>query len=220
MAFKNTDYLYDHLPSRYRRDDEGLFLKRFLEFFGATLDDWDAIYAAFWQNIEPTTAPLVWIEFWLLQLFGWSWFPWWFTITEKRRLYGHFAGHLARRGTARGIERWLLDFGIVARVHTRPKPWGEFVWGETHYAITEPLHIVIEILFLKGTAADMCFWGEGSAPYGEMFYTTPRPLFSDKEIIDLIRYVQPHAQVIHVYWSNGIPSVWWPDGIYWEAIQW
>jgi phage tail-like protein len=215
----NTNYLYNHLPARYRRDDKDLFLKRFLQFFGTTLDEWDAIFEGFWQNIDPEAAPLIWIKFWLLQLFGWSWFPWWFTTEDKRRLYSHFAGHLARRGTARGIERWLLDFGIVARVHTRPRPWGEFVWGESQFAMTQPLHIVVEILFLKGAQIEASYWGDGF--YGEFFYSEPRPLFSDREIIELVRYVQPHAQEISIFWRSGQQSPQWlPAEIYWERVQW
>lgn len=192
MSFSNQEYLYNHLPSRFRREDKDLFLKRYLEFGGETLDEFDAKFDAFFENIDPATAEENWIEFWLKNLFGWSWFPEWFTVIEKRRLYGNFAKHLARRGTRRGIELWLLDFGIVARVHTRALPWGEFVWGENHFSITEPLYIIVEVLFLQSPRRDLHVWSEGA--WGEFYYTEPKPLFAVKEIIDLLRYVQPHAQ--------------------------
>ncbi len=195
MSF-NNEYLYDHLPSRFRREDKDLFLKRYLQFFGDTLDDWDGTFEAFFFSIDPATAEGNWIEFWLENLFGWSWFPEWFTVVEKRRLYTNFARHLARRGTRRGIELWLLDFGIVARVHTRTLPWGEFVWGETNWAISEPLNIIVEILFYKSAQRDLHVWGEGA--WGEFYYTEPKPLFSLKEILDLVRFVQPHAQEIYL----------------------
>lgn len=198
--FSNTEYLYQHLPSRFRREDKDLFLKRFLQFFGETLDDYDDTYDTFFENISPETADETWIDFWLENLFGWSWFPAWFTAAEKRNLYANFARHLARRGTRRGIELWLLDFGIVARVHTRPLAWGEFVWNETHFAISEPLNLIVEILFIKSPQADLHVWGEGA--FGEFFYTDATPLFTDKEILDLLRFVQPHAQEIIVIWSN------------------
>lgn len=222
MSFNNQQYIYDHLPSRYRRADTELFLKRFLQFSGATLDGWDQTFDTFWGNIDPDTADERWIEFWLREGFGWSWFPWWFTVEEKRRLYTNFARHLGRRGTRRGIELWLLDFGIVARVHTRSQPWGEFAWGETHFAISEPLHILIEILFLQAAAADVHAWGEGA--WGEAYYSQHRPLFVDQEIRRLIRYMQPHAQEITVVWRTGkpweyVPGDPWPqygDDLYGE----
>jgi phage tail-like protein len=217
MSFENTRYIYDHLPARFRRHDDDGFLYRFLSFFGTTIDDWDAKFDAFFGSIKPATAVALWIQFWLLQLFGWSWFPWWFTLTEKRRLYGNFARHLARRGTRRGIELWLADFGIVARVHTKTPPWGEFVWGETTFAISTPLHLIIEILFVQSAPMDVWAYGEGA--FEEFAYTVPRPLFSEREIIDLVRYVQPHSQEITLVWRTRELPI--EDGeIYWGQISW
>jgi len=216
MSFSNTDYLYNNLPARFRRDDEGLFLKRFLQFFGETLDDYDDLFDSFYENINPETATDEWIKFWLQNLFGWSWFPHWFTLENKRRLYGNFARHLARRGTRRGIELWLADFGIIAKVHTRTAPWGEFVWGESAFAITEPLHIIIEILQIQSGQTDLQVWGEGA--WGEFYFTNPKPLFTNKEILDLVRFVQPHAQEIVIVWRVGENTE--TDDIYWELIQW
>ncbi len=215
MSF-NQQYFYDHLPSRFRREDKDLFLKRFLTFAGDTIDEWDAKFDTFFENINPETAPVNWIVFWLQNLFGWSWFPFWFTTANKRALYGNFARHLARRGTRRGIELWLKDFGIIARVHTRALPYGEFVYGESHFAITEPLRLIVEILFVQSAQQDLHVWGEGA--YGEFYYTEPKPLFSEKEILDLIRYVQPHAQEITVIWRVG--EAWETDEYYWSQIQW
>jgi phage tail-like protein len=230
MSFANTDYIYDHLPARFRgRDDDG-FLKRFLQFFGGTLDEWDAAFDAFNGDITSGTAVAIWIEFWLLQLFGWSWFPWWFTVQEKRRLYSHFARHLARRGTRRGIELWLADFGINARVHTRVRPWGEFIWGESTFAVSQPLHLVIEILFMQAARMDVGVWGEGA--FGEFYYTSQPPLVTNAEVIDLIRYVQPQAQEITLVWRTSTPPVvdldadpvWeqigWEDDPLWDLIGW
>lgn len=216
MSFSNREYVYDHLPSRFRAADKDLFLKRFLTFFGDTLDEWDGKFDAFFENIDSETADGEWIAFWLEVLFGWSWFPRWFSIIEKRRLYRNFARHLARRGTRRGIELWLLDFGIVARVHTRTPPWGEFVWGETTFAIPDPLHLVVEILFLQSPPSDLSFWDEGV--WGESIWAAPQPMFSEKEILDLIRYVQPHSQEITVVWrvADSIPN----DDLFWEQVQW
>lgn len=216
MSFSNTQYVYDHLPARYRNADGDLLLKRFLSFFGGTLDEWDEAYDSFFESIQASTADAAWVKFWLLVLFGWSWFPWWFTLVELRTLYGNFARHLARRGTRRGIELWLSDFGIIARVHTRMPPWGEFVWGETQFAIREPLHLIVEILFLKSARMDLHAWGEGA--YGEAYYTRPRPLFTTKEILDLIRYVQPVSQEVTVIWGRfeQRPS---SDPV-WQQISW
>lgn len=191
----NLDYIYEHLPSRFRRDDEGLFLKRFLQFFGETLDDYDEIFDEFFENIQPDTASENWLAFWLETLFGWSWFPAWFTLEDKRRLYGNFARHLARRGTARGIELWLADFHLLARVHTRPAFYGESVWGEPTIAVSEPLLIPIEILSAEQPSpTDICAVGDGC--YGEQFYADYQPLFTQKELRDLLLYVQPNAQEI------------------------
>src|SRR5262245_14656782 len=139
MSFSNLDYLYEHLPSRFRRDDDTAFLKRFISFFGATLDYWDQLIDTFYQKIRPDTAPIEFVHWWLWALFGWSWYPRWMSLGRKRHLYAWFATHLARRGTWFGIEQWLSEFSCFARVFSRPEYWGEFVWGETGWTVTAPL---------------------------------------------------------------------------------
>lgn len=217
MSFSNTDYVYDHLPSRFRRDDKSGVLKRYLQIFGDTLDGWDDAFDAFFESIDPDTATSQWIVFWLHVLFDWSWFPRWFTLADKRRLYGNFARHLARRGTPRGIELFLKDFGIVARVHTRPVTWGEFAWGETSFSIAQPLYLIVEILHVKTPAIDASYWHEGA--WGEAFYSAPvRPL-TESEIVELVRYQQPHAQVIDILWKLGGYEPIDYDA-YWQQISW
>jgi hypothetical protein len=217
MSFSNLEYLYDHLPGRYRRDDTDLVLKRVLTFAGETLDEWDEAFEDFYKSIDPETAAAEWIGFWMYAFFGWSWFPSWFTLADKRRVYGNFAQHLARRGTAKGIELFLEDFGIVARVHKRPVVWGEFAWGESSFSITQPLHLVVEILRIENPPADLCFYGEGV--WGEMFWLSQRRPLSESDILNLVRYQQPHAQVIDVSWKlRGYqPADYTP---YWGQISW
>ena len=213
----NTEYLYDHLPARYRREDEDLLLKRYLTFAGETLDGWDEAYDQFFESIASDTASLIWVTFWLDVLFGWSWFPRWFTLTDKRRLYGNMALHLARRGTARGIEKWLREFGIVARVHTRAVTWGEFVWGETAFSIAQPLYLIVEILHLVTPPADQSFFSEGA--WGEGIYTVPVKPIEESDVIQLVRYMQPHAQSITIAWRMGLDEL-RDDEIYWVQISW
>lgn len=201
MSFNNTQYLYDHLPARFRRDDQDLLLRRYLQIFGDTLDAWDGKFDSFYTSIAPATATLEWITFWLQVLFGWSWFPWWFTLADKRRVYGNFAKHLARRGTRRGIELFLKDFGILARVHTRAQAWGEGVYGEQVFSITQPLYLIIEILQVDTPMMDASYLEEGC--WGEAIYTVPKAPITEKEILELVRYQQPHAQQINVVWRLG-----------------
>jgi hypothetical protein len=117
-SFSNLEYLYNHLPARFRREDRELFLKRYLQFFGETLDEWDETYLSFFERINPQTAGEEWVEFWLRELFGWSWFPYWFTVTDKRRLY-HRAGPHARAALRRVCLRRILFFRDRADAHHR-----------------------------------------------------------------------------------------------------
>lgn len=217
MSFNNTSYLYNHLPSRFRREDKDLLLKRYLQIFGDRLDAWDGKFDSFYASIAPATATAEWIGFWLNVLFGWSWFPAWFRLADKRRVYGNFARHLARRGTRRGIELFLKDFGIIARVHTRPVVWNEFVWGETSFSISQPLHIIVEILHVTTPATDASYHGEGV--WGEGFYTVLVKPVTEQDIVNLVRYQQPHAQVINIYWRLGGYEPVNYDAV-WEQISW
>lgn len=200
MSFNNTDYIYENLPSRYRTADESTLLRRILEHFGEKYDTFDDAFDSFAESIAADTASDEWLVFWLKVLFGWEYIPWWFTSADKARLYGNFGRHLARRGTARGIELFLRDFGIVAKVHKRPITWGEFVWGEVSFSITEPLNFIIEIIRIETPNLDACFWGE--AVYGESFYSAPIKPISERDIIALLKYQQPLAQTITVFWRT------------------
>lgn len=215
MPFSNQQYLYERLPSRYRREDKDLFLKRFLQFFGETLDGYDATFDLFFESVNPNTAADEWINFWLENLFGWSWFPAWFTLAQKRSLYANFARHLARRGTRRGIELFLQDFGVTSRVHARAVVWGETVWGESAFAISEPLRLVVEILQINAPKADFAVWGEGA--FGEFYYAQPKAAFAEKELLDLIRFEQPQAQEIVALYPRGETI---DEFDYWRLIQW
>lgn len=201
MSFSNLEYLYHHLPEYMRRDDEEtLFLKRFLTPYGETLDEWDTLFDNFFEQIAPETASEEFIDWWMWALFDWSWYPRWFALADKRVLYAHMGRHLARRGTRRGIVLWLYDFGIVARVHASPVVYGEFIWGETSYSVTEPLRLVIEILFIKDRVNyDLSAWGEFI--WGESLWQEPQETLSESEIDGLLRFVQPAAQEFYVVWA-------------------
>lgn len=202
MSFSNLSYVYRNLPAYFRRDDEEtLLLQRFLGFYGETLDAWDTTFDSFFEQIAPETASEEFIDWWLWALFDWSWFPQWYTLADKRLLYAHMGKHLARRGTRRGIELWLLDFSIVARVHVSIVAWGDSFWGENNWSVTEPLHIVVEILFLRDRVNyDSFFWGDGF--WGEALTTDVLPTLTDAEIEALLRFQQPVSQEIVVAWQS------------------
>jgi phage tail-like protein len=203
-AFSNLNYLYEHLPSRYRRADADLFLKRFLSWFGGELDGIDNQLDSFYLKIKPETAPEEFIEWWLYALFGWSWFPSWVTLAQKRAFYGDIAAHYARRGTARGIEEFLLAFGVSAKVHNRPIFWGEFVWGEDDWAISDALGFVVEIFpTTNAVPADETFWGE--LIFGESHFATPGESLQRVDVEELLRFQQPASQEIIIDYRTAPP---------------
>ena len=206
MPFSNLDYLYDHLPARFRRDDDGLFLKRFLTPIGENLDLWDHLLDTFYQKIDPATAPAEFIDFWLWAFFGWSWYPSWFSLERKRRLFAEFATHLARRGTWWGMEAWLREFSINARVHSRPLYWGEFVFGESAWTITAPLGIVVQVHSVddevNNDARGMA-WGE--CVFGEGYLRDTRPTLINREIEDLIRFAWPVGHRLMIEYRTHLP---------------
>ena len=196
----NLEYLYNHLPTRFQRSDNDLFLKRFLQFFGETLDQYDLDFEGFFRQINPVTARIEFVVFWLQQLFDWNWFPRWFADADKRRLYGNMAAHhLARRGTAGGIKEWLADFYIESVVHKSPQFYEETFYGEPLIFVTEPLVIIVEIgkVAPPNYREDMSVYGESF--YGEAFCSNADPLYTKNEVENLLRHVQPNAQEIVIY---------------------
>jgi len=196
--FSNGEYLYAHLPARVRRDDLSLFVKRFSQFFGATMDGWDAIGDNFYQSIDPSTASEEFINWWLWALFGWSWYPSWFTLARKRALYAAFATHLAKRGTPVGTEEWLAAFSIYAREFARPTYWGEFVWGEPvgegAWTITDALVIVVQIYQVNDEVnSDVRGMSWGEMVWGEGYFRDVGQTLTQPEIESLVRYVWPNG---------------------------
>ena len=190
MSFSNLQFLYDHLPARFRRTDEGLFLKRFLSFFGAELDRADETLDTFHAKIAPSSAPEEFIDWWLSALFGWTWFPVWFTDEMKRSFYAQIARHYARRGTERGIREFLAAFDIKSRVITQPQFYGEWTTGEDGWLVASPLVVIVQIF--PQTAAlpeDLSVYGEWTT--GESVTADPALVPTRRDIDALLRFQQP-----------------------------
>jgi phage tail-like protein len=199
MTFNNTEYLYEHLPARFRRDDvaSGLFLKRFLSGFGVEMDGFDLQVDTFFQKIDPATAPQVFIVWWLYAFFGWGWFPIWFTVPQRRAFYAAIAQHYARRGTLRGIKEFLAAFGIRAIVEGEPRFYGEQVFGEDVWSVPEPLVIIVR-LFPEAPAVleDLVFYDE--AAFGDDYGASPAHSIQRADVEALLRFQWPLAQDIFI----------------------
>lgn len=197
VAVSNLNFLYEHLPARYRTADagQGYFLRRFLSHFCGELDSFDHLFDTFHENINPDTAPAHFVDFWLWALFGWGWFPDWFTLARRRSFYRNIATHYARRGTARGIEEFLLEFGISSRVTTQPQVLGEWTLGEDGWLLGGPLVIVVQIFpNMAGIPQELTFLGEwtlGEDSLAEQQFVPTRP-----DIDELLRFQQPIGQHI------------------------
>jgi phage tail-like protein len=194
---QNLEHLYTHLPARFQREDEGLFLKRFLHFFGIEFDNFDLIFDTFFEKINPDTAPESFLDWWLWALYGWAWFPSWFTLQQKRHLYKDMATHYARRGTKRGIEEFLRAFGLHVRVFNQPQYWGEAVFGEDVWTMTGPLAIVVQV-FPEAAAipADQSFWGEFA--WGEAVFANPAKQVERADLERLLRFQWPIGHTIMI----------------------
>lgn len=199
MSFSNLNYLWEHLPALYRLSAEGddHFLKRFLSSIGAELDRVDEEFDGFHLKLAPETAPQEFVEYWLWSLFGWGYFPEWFNLAQRRSFYANVGRHYARRGTKRGIEEFLRDFGVTARVINQPQYWGEFTVGEDEWMITQPLGVVIQIF--PGTAAapeDQTFYGEFTV--GEDHAAPPLRSLGKVDVDALLRFQQPVGQIFMI----------------------
>jgi hypothetical protein len=174
-----------------------------MSHFGLTLDEWEELYETFYQKINPDTAPEEWIDLWLYRLFGWSWYPAWYTVKHKRELFRFFAVHLARRGTRFGIEDFLRAFLIYATVWNRPQYWGEFYFGDGGWTVTAPLGLVVQVSHLgdqvnpeaPASSVGEFFWGEG-------YFAEQRPMLTRREIEDLIRFQWPTGQQVMIDYSR------------------
>lgn len=158
---------------------------------------------SFYQKINPATAPEEFIDWWLYSLFGWGWFPEWFTLERKRHFYSNVAELYARRGTKRGIEEFLLAFGIRAHVTNEPQYWGEFAWGEEQaWTMTGPLGMVVEVSPLEaGLYQDLSFWGE-FAWGGSDAFIVPAETLRNVDVEALLRFQQPLGQVMMIADKN------------------
>lgn len=197
MSFSNLNYLYDHLPARMRRDDVGLFLKRFLSPLGEDLDGFDLQLDTFFEKIAPETAPIEFIDWWLFSFFGWGWFPTWFTVPQRRAFYAAIAQHYAERGTLVGIKNFLAAFGIRAIVEGAPRFYEEEFYGEGGWSVTGPLVIIVRLLpYAPAVSEDLSFYSEAS--FGDDFGVTPAASIQRADVDALLRFQWPLAQHLFV----------------------
>jgi phage tail-like protein len=197
LSLSNLQYFYDHLPARLRRDDESLFLKRFLSFFGEQLDGFDLQLDTFYRKIDPQTAAQSFIDWWLYSLFGWGWFPEWFTEDRRRAFYAAITQHYARRGTVAGIKSFLAAFGLRVIVEHEPRMWGDTAWGASLWTVTAPLGIVVRLLPDAPAIADeLEFWSE--ATFGEAIGAAPGDNIQRADLDELLRFVWPLGNIIMV----------------------
>jgi phage tail-like protein len=207
QPINNLDYLYDHLPARMRRDDDGLFLKRFLSVVGETLDGFDLQLDTFYQKIDPATAPQEFIDWWLYAFFGWGWFPTWFTVAQRRAFYAAIAQHYAQRGTLKGIKNFLAAFGLRAIVEGEPRFYGEEAYGENQWSIVGPLGIVVRLFpEAPAIAADLAFYGE--AAYDDDYAASPGDNIQRADVDALLRFQWPLSQLIFI---EDLPFSWTPQ---------
>lgn len=197
--FSNLEYLYQHLPAMMRRADaeQGHFLKRFLAWFGAELDKFDAIIDTLHLKVAPESATEEFINYFLWALFGWGWFPDWFGAAQKRAFYSDVAQHYARRGTRTGIEKLLSAFGVHNRVTARPQSWGEWAWGDDLFHIASPLAVVVTV-YPQGAAlqGDQAAWGDFT--WGLSLWAPPPRTLTRVDYDSLLRFEQPFGHVFFV----------------------
>lgn len=197
----NLEYLYSHLPARYRREDakpeQNYILKRFLTPIAQEMDGFDEKYETFHLTIDPATAPQNYIEWWLYSLFGWGWFPTWFTIEQRRAFYSEIASHYARRGTIQGIHDFLAAFGVQTIIEAEPQFWGEGTWGEESFSITGPLGILVRLLpEADAVPEELSFYGEGT--WGEDTWAAPALSLQHADVDELLRFCWPLAHIIFI----------------------
>ena len=157
------------------------------------MDRVDEAYDSFHLKIAPESAPVEFIEYWLWRLFGWGWFPEWFTLTQRREFYAQVARHYARSGMKRGIEEFLAAFGIEARVFDRPQHWGQFVWGADVWTFTGPLVIVVRIYpNAAAVPENLTFWGR--FVWGRSHLATPALVPERADVRELLRSQKPVGQ--------------------------
>lgn len=189
----NLEFFYSHLPARYRAADEFLFLKRFMSPFCAELDDYDRIFEAFHRNISPEAATEEFLNYFLWSFFDWGWFPAWFTLARKRSFYANVATHYARRGTARGIREFLLEFGVRSRVINRPQYYESFVLDDRTWTVDGPLYIIIQIFpQVAGVPENLNYYEYFTLD--QDIAIDPQLQITKLDIDELLRFVQPLGQ--------------------------
>lgn len=197
MSSLSLEYLYARLPAFMQRDDAALFLKRFLSPLCAEVDAVDALFDAFHRQIAPETASEEFINWFLWSLFGWAYFPGWFTLEQKRAFYRDVALHYARRGTREGIETFLRAFGITARVFNEPEYFEEAYFDEDGWTMTGPLGLVVQI-FPSAAAlpSDLDYFEE--AFLEESYAFLPSGSLARADVDALLDFQQPAGHIIFI----------------------
>lgn len=176
----NTAYflslLVDALPPNYRPAEYREFIGRILQPSAEDLSLVNQTYDLLDTFVYPESAPEEWVDWMLLEWWGWRLIPDGYPFARKRQLLSNLHLHYKRRYTIAGIEGLLAEFGIVSEATDRRPFVGGYYGtiGTEHF----PLNVRVRILGYEAFLFPQKVY-VGGFYHGTYAYTTQQIITED-----------------------------------------
>src|SRR6185503_148337 len=196
----NTDFflslLVETLPPPYRPEEYRDFLERFLRPSAEDLSQVNQTFDLLDTFVYPESAPEEWLDWMLLEWWGWRLIPDGYPVARKRRLLSNLHRHYKQRYTVKGIRELLREFGIIAEVTDRRPFVGRYY--NTFGVQGFPLEVRVRIL-----AYEPFFSPRNTSVggyYAGTFVHTTRQIITEEFVRSLVHWERIAGVKICVEW--------------------
>jgi hypothetical protein len=172
------------------------FWQRFFTPHATDLFNKYTVYQALYTYFYPSSTPLSWLQWLIVEWWGWRLIPAGYPIARQRQLLADLWLHYQRRNTVLGIYGLLAEFGVHAIVTD------DYLYYHGYYdqpGTGGPLVCFVEVLYMDSwDSGSDCFAGEY---YEYTYYYTPITIVDENFIMQLLTWERVAGVQFIVEWK-------------------
>ena len=150
------------------------FWRRWFTPHAADLFNKYVVYQGLYSYFYPASTPLGWLQWLIIEWWGWRLIPNGYPIPRQRQLLGDLWFHYQQRNTPRGISNLLAEFGVHAEVTDEPLYYGGYY---DQPGIEDPLTAYVKVLYSDS-------WDSGTDSFYDLYYDGGGYAYDAVQIVD------------------------------------
>ncbi|HEY6328163.1 MAG TPA: hypothetical protein VI756_02420 [Blastocatellia bacterium] len=132
------------------------------------------VYQGLYSYFYPNTTPLTWLQWLIVEWWGWRLIPVNYPIARQRQLLGDLWFHYQQRNTPIGISNILAEFGVHAEVTDEPLYYHGYY---SQPGIENPLTCYVKVLYSDS-------WDSGTDSFYDEYYDGGAYAYDAVQIVD------------------------------------